>query len=530
MSTKNMNLDDDFEQTDEQDDIMNVVSDDDDDNLIDNDWNDDEIDYSDEEIEEVENQIKSKNDKRILYIAGAVGIVVVVLLFLFQGAKNRNDQNKQPEEVVVEQTTQENEQSPDDVEIENVTGDLEQIEVEETKEEETKEESTSPVSSESTKNREQSSHQYPEYPSDAEIVDMDMKSLEIYNMQGSGSYITILVGDINGNRAYINLDKSLEGCNDDLSEKLDETDNKILLARLQNYLETDSNSSNYDDVKKNYISKYIEFANKANYVLKGYKSDYKHSSLNTKEETKKEETASSSSNNSSSGSSNNSSSSSSSKNNTKPTSTTTTSSKNNSTTSTNSNSSISSSPSVVTDTQSSTVSSITIEYALDGGINHSDNVSSVTTAAIDKFELKAPTKEGYNFIGWYKDASLSEKFEKLSTTDTKVVLYAKWNRVLSSIIGPSETVILDKNGNYNIKDYITTSPVNYTETLVYKSSSSDITVDENGNIKISGYKGGTVSILSSNNLTAEVKIVIDHVHEYETDVNGKTCVLCGYQP
>ncbi|MCM1568619.1 MAG: InlB B-repeat-containing protein [Roseburia sp.] len=67
-----------------------------------------------------------------------------------------------------------------------------------------------------------------------------------------------------------------------------------------------------------------------------------------------------------------------------------------------------------------------ISYKLDGGTNHSGNPKSyyITTATIT---LKAPTRIGYTFQGWYSDSKYKTKVTKITRGSTgNKTLYAKW--------------------------------------------------------------------------------------------------------
>ena len=67
-----------------------------------------------------------------------------------------------------------------------------------------------------------------------------------------------------------------------------------------------------------------------------------------------------------------------------------------------------------------------ISYYLNGGTNDKTNPTTYTYGS-GITSLKAPTKEGYNFNGWYKDASLTTPMTSISTTQTGTVnVYAKW--------------------------------------------------------------------------------------------------------
>ena len=62
-------------------------------------------------------------------------------------------------------------------------------------------------------------------------------------------------------------------------------------------------------------------------------------------------------------------------------------------------------------------------YHLGGGVNHADNVYCFTKS----FTLKAPTRPGYTFAGWYTDAAKTKKITKIAA-GKDYVLYAKWER------------------------------------------------------------------------------------------------------
>lgn len=68
-----------------------------------------------------------------------------------------------------------------------------------------------------------------------------------------------------------------------------------------------------------------------------------------------------------------------------------------------------------------------ITYKLDGGTNNKSNPTkyNVTTKTIT---LKAPTQEGYEFLGWYSDKNFKHKVTKIPKGSTgNITLYAKWD-------------------------------------------------------------------------------------------------------
>ena len=66
-----------------------------------------------------------------------------------------------------------------------------------------------------------------------------------------------------------------------------------------------------------------------------------------------------------------------------------------------------------------------IAYVLDGGANAASNPA--TFAEGTEVALAAPTREGYEFAGWYSDASFKTAVASIpATAKADVTLYAKW--------------------------------------------------------------------------------------------------------
>ncbi len=90
-----------------------------------------------------------------------------------------------------------------------------------------------------------------------------------------------------------------------------------------------------------------------------------------------------------------------------------------------------------------------VVYHLDGGINHPDNPTLLT----GKQTLKNPTKEKYQFDGWYREPEFEHYTSTASMIDDKtttVDLYAKWTRVytITCVSDQAEiTVIGDRSVN-----------------------------------------------------------------------------------
>ncbi|MFP3154596.1 N-acetylmuramoyl-L-alanine amidase [Lachnospiraceae bacterium ZAX-1] len=72
-----------------------------------------------------------------------------------------------------------------------------------------------------------------------------------------------------------------------------------------------------------------------------------------------------------------------------------------------------------------------ITYELDGGDNQADNPTTYTAGI--EIVLKAPTKSGYVFGGWYTDNEFKNDVQmKISKENTgNITLYAKWNALIN---------------------------------------------------------------------------------------------------
>ena len=73
-----------------------------------------------------------------------------------------------------------------------------------------------------------------------------------------------------------------------------------------------------------------------------------------------------------------------------------------------------------------------VVYALNGGVNHAENK---TQLAWEDFPvtLEIPTREGYNFAGWYTDSSFKNKITEIVNPEiSEMNLYAKWTPVIDN--------------------------------------------------------------------------------------------------
>ena len=107
---------------------------------------------------------------------------------------------------------------------------------------------------------------------------------------------------------------------------------------------------------------------------------------------------------------------------------------------------------------------INISYELDNGINSSLNPNVILEN--EEIELKAPSKEGYFFVGWYIDNIFTESIEKISGSIKKdVTVYAKYLKIIN--------IKYELNGGINNKDNPEFILENQTHTLKDPASSLD---------------------------------------------------------
>ncbi len=94
---------------------------------------------------------------------------------------------------------------------------------------------------------------------------------------------------------------------------------------------------------------------------------------------------------------------------------------------------------------SSTFSTININYSLNGGENHADNP--LTLLINNNLVVRTPTKEGYNFVGWYIDSGLTETISIIKQgTIEDINLYAKWELIADN----QHSIIYHLDGGTNL--------------------------------------------------------------------------------
>ena len=107
----------------------------------------------------------------------------------------------------------------------------------------------------------------------------------------------------------------------------------------------------------------------------------------------------------------------------------------------------------------------TITYELDGGTNAPENPASYNVET-ETITLKAPTKDKYDFKGWYKDGEFTTQVTEIPQGTTgDITLYAKWEPV-------SYTITYELDGGTNAPE----NPAGYnveTGTITLKAPTKD---------------------------------------------------------
>ena len=97
-----------------------------------------------------------------------------------------------------------------------------------------------------------------------------------------------------------------------------------------------------------------------------------------------------------------------------------------------------------------------IDYQLDGGLNHPDNPQGYDMLTLP-IELLEPTKEDHQFLGWYLNDQLVDKLEVGLEGD--ITLYAKWEQIAYFITFELDGGVCDNLPTKYFIDEITLLPV-----------------------------------------------------------------------
>lgn len=103
-----------------------------------------------------------------------------------------------------------------------------------------------------------------------------------------------------------------------------------------------------------------------------------------------------------------------------------------------------------------TATKYTIDYQLDGGLNHPDNPQGYDMLTLP-IELLEPTKEDHQFLGWYLNDQLVDKLEVGLEGD--ITLYAKWEQIAYFITFELDGGVCDNLPTKYFIDEITLLPV-----------------------------------------------------------------------
>ena len=94
-----------------------------------------------------------------------------------------------------------------------------------------------------------------------------------------------------------------------------------------------------------------------------------------------------------------------------------------------------------------------INYELDEGVNDIDNPDVYTVEKEEKF--KEPTREGYEFKGWYEDKEYTKKIESTKNKIGDITVYAKWESIKkqnNNSNSSNENTNKDYSKNLNLTD------------------------------------------------------------------------------
>lgn len=125
-----------------------------------------------------------------------------------------------------------------------------------------------------------------------------------------------------------------------------------------------------------------------------------------------------------------------------------------------------------------------IAYILDGGTNHVNNIHSYPQNNLTTFTLEAPTRVGYDFIGWFTDAEFTNEIEVIDNSISGFLpLYAKWS--------------------YSNTIYFTTD-LNVSSIYNYNRTAKDISGIDFSNGAVLTY-GESIAMQAKFNMTDEIK-------------------------
>ena len=150
---------------------------------------------------------------------------------------------------------------------------------------------------------------------------------------------------------------------------------------------------------------------------------------------------------------------------------------------------------------------------------YNDGVTADETVDTDMYgsvTLPVPTRENYEFIGWYKDADCTSEFDGRGITED-ITVYALWQT------NPTVSAITPENGAEGVDSQPTVK--------IYFDSKMDLNTINKSNIKI--YKGDTAldeqyyTVSASHNVKGKTEAVITFAHRLDLKGEYTVKVLTG---
>ncbi len=107
-----------------------------------------------------------------------------------------------------------------------------------------------------------------------------------------------------------------------------------------------------------------------------------------------------------------------------------------------------------------------VAYALNGGINHEKNKNKICASEFP-YILEVPTREGYNFAGWYLEEEFEHKVTTLdSSMSSELVLFAKWTKPIDNYNNVEKYTYKTRRSKTESKKTLTECDYSFLEELI----------------------------------------------------------------